>query len=256
MGYFNVKDKEYLISLMDIISLPIAKFIVDKTKITANQVTIFGFVAFVPCVLLALAQGEYLYNLVAIFFIACYAVLDYVDGKVARMRNMASKYGGWLDSSTDLIFLWLILCAVILGVVNKTGNDVYYILGIVMLFSKSREASMDCMFGYTFGFDNEKLYEFRNVDNLRAIDVYLLNVIAPLKTVYILLFTTRTSLLLFIVIDYLNIFIVLYTVTLSVRWLSLYFLYLAYLSDKEFDNLKIVSYLRSLKRSDGSDSNT
>ena len=255
-----MKDKEYLVYPIEIISLWIAKLIVNKTKITANQVTIFGFVVFVPFIFLALAQGEHLYNLIALFFVGCYAILDYVDGKVARMRNMASKYGAWLDGSTDMILLWLIFCAVIIGVVNKTGNDVYYMLGIVMLFSKAMETSMDSMFGNTFGtnepFDYEKLLEFRNTNNISAIDIYSLNVISPIKTVYILLFTARNSLLLFMVIDYLNVFIVLYTIATTVRWLSLYFLYSAYLSDKEFANLKIVSYLRNMKQADGSDSNT
>ncbi|GEM_PF-3004995 len=122
-----------------------------------------------------------------------------------------------------------------------------------MLFSKAMETVMDSMFGNTFGasepFDYEKLYEFRDTKNISSIDIYLVNLISPVKTVYILLFTARNYLLVFIAIDYLNIFIIVYTLATSIRWLSMYFLYLAYLSDKEFDNIKIVSYLRSMKQS-------
>lgn len=71
----------------------------DKTGITANQVTISGFIIGMLAIPL-LALQLYLPALVAIL---CNRIMDGIDGALAR-RQAASDAGGFLDITLDFIF--------------------------------------------------------------------------------------------------------------------------------------------------------
>ena len=69
------------------------------SPITGNSVTLIGF-GFGLCACLMAAQALYLY---AIVFLIFNRLCDGLDGAVARARNEASDFGGYLDIMLDFI---------------------------------------------------------------------------------------------------------------------------------------------------------
>lgn len=77
--------------------------LVDKAGITADQVTLFGFMLGLMC-FPALALQEY--N-IALVFILLNRILDAVDGAVARIQGITDS-GGFLDITLDFLFYSLV----------------------------------------------------------------------------------------------------------------------------------------------------
>jgi len=77
--------------------------LVDKVGITADQVTLFGFILGLMS-FPALALQEY--N-IALVFILLNRILDAVDGAVARIQGITDS-GGFLDITLDFLFYSLV----------------------------------------------------------------------------------------------------------------------------------------------------
>src|SRR3989338_3408275 len=72
-----------------------------KTSLTPNQVTVLSLLFGIGSGLL-FATGNSSLWLLAAFSLQMAAILDDCDGDIARIKNMRSKFGGWLDVSVDL----------------------------------------------------------------------------------------------------------------------------------------------------------
>jgi phosphatidylglycerophosphate synthase len=69
-----------------------------QAGLTPNQVTLIGLALIVAnCLLYFLHQNSFWFGLGLVLSF----VFDALDGAVARMRNMASKFGGYLDGVID-----------------------------------------------------------------------------------------------------------------------------------------------------------
>lgn len=68
--------------------------------VTPNQVSVLSFVL---CVIacLAVMQPAYSMNVVGAMLLQLSFAVDCSDGEVARIRNLGSKFGAWLDSVLD-----------------------------------------------------------------------------------------------------------------------------------------------------------
>ena len=67
---------------------------------TPNQITIVSGVFGIIAAGLLISQ-KHLILVIAAFCIQVFAVLDLVDGNIARAKNMQSKFGQWLDIFFD-----------------------------------------------------------------------------------------------------------------------------------------------------------
>ncbi|WP_434360338.1 CDP-alcohol phosphatidyltransferase family protein [Parasalinivibrio latis] len=83
----------------------------DKLGITANQITIAGFIIGLGA-LPAIATGNYLLGLL---FIALNRIFDGIDGAVARRQGI-TDCGGFLDITLDFIFYSMVPFAFALAV--------------------------------------------------------------------------------------------------------------------------------------------
>lgn len=116
------KDK-YGVALNEIIFLrrPIAK-VLEKIKkydfITPNLLTLMSF-AFALAACAALLLSGYRWLVVSAALIILSYLLDCADGRLARLKNMESGFGFWLDRITDQIKLSLLILAL--------GLRAYYI---------------------------------------------------------------------------------------------------------------------------------
>lgn len=128
--YFLGHHKEWSMILTDIISQPLAKFVVRFTPFTANQISVFSFflilVAAYYCYL-----GGYTNILIGSLLAFTYNVLDLVDGVVARKRNQSSILGQWLDGAIGFISFQIIIIALAIGL----QNTIALILGMIAIIS-------------------------------------------------------------------------------------------------------------------------
>lgn len=85
------------------LSIPIIAWLLP-TKVTGNQVTVFWiFLGIVSCLLFCF--GNYWISLLAAILFFIHAVLDYVDGAIARARGSVSMEGVYLDRmGHDIIY--------------------------------------------------------------------------------------------------------------------------------------------------------
>jgi phosphatidylglycerophosphate synthase len=97
----------------------------SKTGITPNQVTVFrGILNIASLVLFALGDWKSLIFAFLIFQI--FEILDHVDGDLARLKNMGSKEGLFLEAIIDrlesTVFGFLGLCVTI-GIYRQTNDS-------------------------------------------------------------------------------------------------------------------------------------
>jgi len=78
------------------IAEPMARLLV-KTKVTPNQVTW----AVLGIALLSFISFVLGHNIIAGLLAQLSAIVDCVDGRLARLKNMTSEFGGFLDSVLD-----------------------------------------------------------------------------------------------------------------------------------------------------------
>jgi len=122
------------------INRPLAELILGILKIfTPNQITLAGFFIFV----LALINIYYSFGtnsvFLSYFLLALSYLLDSVDGKLARMRNMQSKFGEWLDHSLDGVRLLLINIIFIVSLLPYIAmkGDIIVMLTFLTLLSQT-----------------------------------------------------------------------------------------------------------------------
>ena len=106
-----------------------------KFKIHPNSLSILNvFLAFAAFLLLC-SNDEYLnYFALALFFSK--NILDYADGFVARNQNRTSATGAFLDEWSGIVFYFCFYFSLPIYVFQKTGNEIYLLITILMFFFK------------------------------------------------------------------------------------------------------------------------
>lgn len=113
----------------------IAKFITPFfLNFTPNQVTILSGIFGIFGSFL-LISDSYLSLFFAAILIQLFSILDLVDGNIARIKNLQSKFGMWLDIFFDKLVDFLILFLAPLGVYLSNGEPNVLIWGIVLMGS-------------------------------------------------------------------------------------------------------------------------
>jgi hypothetical protein len=95
----HYKKEDFTIHLSRSIATPIANFLYPINAITPNRITWLGFfLAVLGAAILIIAET----NILLLFLVGfCYwisAILDCVDGQLARIRGIPSNLGQWFDS--------------------------------------------------------------------------------------------------------------------------------------------------------------
>ncbi|MBW1930956.1 MAG: CDP-alcohol phosphatidyltransferase family protein [Deltaproteobacteria bacterium] len=110
----------------------ISVFLVNKTKVTANQVTIFStFLSALSAV--AFFRGPKWYYWAAILYWMSY-LFDCVDGTVARLRKQSTLYGGYLDAISEYFMQLIMAIAFAYGYFKSTGNITIFYYSTVYCF--------------------------------------------------------------------------------------------------------------------------
>ena len=101
------------------ILIPIARFLL-RLGVKPNHVTLACFLGFVVSSVF-IAQGKFL---IAGLLLLLFAPLDAVDGMLARLGNMVTTFGAFLDSTLDRygeIFIFLAFCLYYIYVGSGAG---------------------------------------------------------------------------------------------------------------------------------------
>ena len=107
--------------------------VVNYTKLTPNQITLLAFLmSVIAASFFVKATREFLI-LGAIFFELHY-LLDYVDGKVARLSGQTSATGKCLDEVLDRWRSFVVVFGLSYGQYRITGDAIYLVLGFVNCF--------------------------------------------------------------------------------------------------------------------------
>ena len=113
-------------------------FLLLKTKISANAVTIFGFFWILLGVILTLSNDNLFFYL-GILIIYLKIIPDYVDGQLASLRNTTSNLGHELDSWAGVLGARMTMSAFFFYAINNNPagnlNFFYIILFLTLIFS-------------------------------------------------------------------------------------------------------------------------
>lgn len=109
--------------------IPIFAKLFLKTGLTSNQITLLSFIIYVTAGLCFLSS-EYSHLIIGAVLIQLGLIVDNVDGIVAKVKNMGSSYGKWLDTTTDRIGqVFVIMCAGV-GLFISSGDILRLYIGM------------------------------------------------------------------------------------------------------------------------------
>jgi phosphatidylglycerophosphate synthase len=104
-----------------------------KTSLTPNKVTnlgsLFGIMAAV-----GFATGEGKYIFLGGIMSQIYMILDCVDGLLARVKNISSKFGSFFDIVSDVIINNLVLLGIGAGLYRQTNRLEIVLISFFALF--------------------------------------------------------------------------------------------------------------------------
>jgi phosphatidylglycerophosphate synthase len=107
-------QREFTTHALRYISRPISYLVIRFTKITPNQVTFlslyFGILAGI-----FLMFGGFRNHLIAGIFAMLYILFDLMDGEIARVRNLCTDTGKWLDGIIGLVMTPYLLFSLAVG---------------------------------------------------------------------------------------------------------------------------------------------
>jgi len=129
--------------------------ILAKTKITPRQVTVARFVITAPLSLYFFSRGVYLYNVIGLFFYMLLAILDWVDGSLAKIKKLpieTKPLGVFIDHSLDRVLVLIVLSSIFYAGLNSDTRNIW--VTIVLLYFSA------------FFFLTTILYEFNQITGL------------------------------------------------------------------------------------------
>ena len=104
---------------------------IRNLKITPNQLSLIGFMfGCFSAVLFSLDDYRFLVCGTVLYQICI--VLDYSDGSLARIKNMTSLLGIWLEAVFDPIREFLVVFGICWGLYAKTGNLMVWAFGLIL----------------------------------------------------------------------------------------------------------------------------
>ncbi len=104
-----------------------------KLPITPNMVSLMGVIISVYSGYL-FSRGGYFYAVAAALVTYVSALLDHVDGSIARIKSKESDFGAHFDTLCDFVFYISFGLGLTAGLYRASGNPFYIWLGVAALF--------------------------------------------------------------------------------------------------------------------------
>lgn len=106
---------------------PISRFVsrrLARTAITPNQITLIGVTLGLLAAFLFSRTGYWAPLAGAVLFLVCITV-DGIDGEVARLKLMETRFGHYLDVVTDNVVHFAIFAGIAFGLFRASGDPLY-----------------------------------------------------------------------------------------------------------------------------------
>jgi len=126
------------------VSTLISRYIVN-TPITPNAISLIILLMSIPTFFL-LATGIYPWLILGGFLIQFMSILDGVDGEIARMKFLGSKWGGYLDANLDKYIDTAAVTGMTLGYLKTTGNIWIIPISLFIIFGLGLDGYMPIKF--------------------------------------------------------------------------------------------------------------
>lgn len=126
------------------ISTLISRHLVN-TPLTPNMISFIIMLFAIPTFFL-LATGIYPWLILGGFLIQFMSILDGVDGEIARMKFLRSKWGGYLDANLDKYIDTIAITGMTLGYLKITGNIWIIPISLFIIFGLGQDGYMPIKF--------------------------------------------------------------------------------------------------------------
>jgi phosphatidylglycerophosphate synthase len=114
------------------IVLPLLKVLL-RTPVTPNMVSLVGVIISIFSGYFY-ARGQYIAAVIGGLLGIAAALLDHVDGSIARIKSKESAFGAHFDTICDYVFYFSFGLGATVGMYRATDNPFYIWLGIALLF--------------------------------------------------------------------------------------------------------------------------
>ncbi len=134
LTHFNLKPSDGIFARFN--KLVVAERLIRlflKTPATPNFITGLGFF-FALCSAVAFAQGSYWWSLGGALLAYISAMMDHVDGMVARLKFQESHFGVYLESAADIGSYLAIFSGLAIGLYRESGSFHYFTVGGIFVF--------------------------------------------------------------------------------------------------------------------------
>ncbi len=105
----------------------------NYTRFTPNQITIMSLI-FGLLSAYSFLNGTRYYLIIGALLFECCFILDYCDGRIARLKGLTSSFGAYLDAISDLIKYFFIILGLVYGQYLLTKDINFLLYGYVFLF--------------------------------------------------------------------------------------------------------------------------
>lgn len=131
---YSLLKEDFTARFMQKISMPIVRIIYPFGIITPNRLTWLGyFVVILGSMILIVSEGNIILLFLVGFCVWLSALIDGLDGQLARMRGVSTKKGEWLDRVLDEGKGYPFFFALGLYIQDSSGNFTLSLLGTQLI---------------------------------------------------------------------------------------------------------------------------
>ena len=135
LSHFNLKPSDGVFAKFN--KLVVAEALIRlflRTPATPNFITGLGLL-FALGAGWAFAEGSYGWSLAGAGLFYVSAIMDHVDGMVARLKFLESEFGVWFESAADYASYLSVFVGLALGLYRQTGFAHHLLVGGLFLFA-------------------------------------------------------------------------------------------------------------------------
>ncbi|MFZ5366159.1 MAG: CDP-alcohol phosphatidyltransferase family protein [Patescibacteria group bacterium] len=226
-----------------------------KIGIKPVQVTLLRFLIAAPLSFYFFSKGKYLYNVIGLFLYMAWALLDWVDGRLAKLVKLPKEtkpLGKLIDSTLDRILMLIVLGSVFYAGAALTQKQIWVILAIIfyssLFFLTVLLYEFDRIFGIEYNRYPEIEKEMRKISRKpNTLDSFLINLLCLRSSPYRFCFMISYPLFLGIITNQLILTFIFITFMSNIRAVGIFFIMHQTLKKGE-TNLLVAKALRKYLR--------
>ena len=153
------------------ISIKISELLL-KTNIAPNQISLIGFIVGLFGALF-FYFGEYIFLVIGGALVHLSSIIDGCDGEVARLKLVATKYGGWFDAVLDRYADAIIIFGMIHGHWILHNNIIIWTIGFMALMGSFLNSYTADKYDAIFGKEINKINSMRMGRDVRLFIIFI-----------------------------------------------------------------------------------